>query len=84
MTIYNLYIYNRKGECIYYREWNRAKQSGLVQEQVIISDKNYLKNYLDKLFEFKKKKEFRQMFGCIVEMKSFVNKISPNDLMYFN
>jgi hypothetical protein len=24
------------------------------------------------------------MFGCIVEMKSFVNKISPNDLMYFN
>lgn len=27
------------------------------------------------------KKEFRQMFGCIVELKSFVNKISPNDLM---
>ena len=55
MTIYNLYIYNRKGECIYYREWNRAKQSGLVQEQVIISDKIYLKYYLDKSFEFKKR-----------------------------
>ena len=47
MTIYNLYIYNRKGECIFYREWNRTKQSGLVQEQVIWWFKKN-KNYLEK------------------------------------
>ena len=23
MSLYNFYIYNRKGKCLYYREWNR-------------------------------------------------------------
>jgi hypothetical protein len=57
MTVYNLYIFNREGQCIYYKEWNRTKQSGLSMEM-----------------------EFKQMFGFIVEMKSFVNKMSPTDL----
>jgi trafficking protein particle complex subunit 1 len=57
MTVYNLYIFNREGQCIYYKEWNRTKQSGLSQEQ-----------------------EFKQMFGFIIEMKAFVNKMSPGDL----
>jgi hypothetical protein len=33
MAIYNLYIFNRGGDCIYYKEWNRTKHSGLSQEQ---------------------------------------------------
>ena len=57
MTVYNLYIFNRDGNCIYYKEWNRTKQSGLSQEQ-----------------------EFQQMFGFIIEMKSFINKMAPGDL----
>lgn len=57
MTVYNIYIFNREGQCIYYKEWNRTKHSGLSQEQ-----------------------EFKQMFGLITEMKSFVNKMSPGDL----
>jgi hypothetical protein len=57
MTVYNLYIFNRDGNCIYYKEWNRTKQSGLSQEQ-----------------------EFKQMFGLIIEMKSFVIKMAPTDL----
>ena len=33
MAIYNLYIFNRDGQCIYYQEWNRSKHSGLSEEQ---------------------------------------------------
>jgi hypothetical protein len=61
MAIYNLYIFNRDGLCIYYKEWNRTKQSGLSQDQ-----------------------EFKQMFGLIIEMKSFVTKMSPSDLYAVN
>jgi hypothetical protein len=78
MTIYNLYIYNRKGECIFYKEWNRSKQSGLPEDQV-----SYFLNLIGCFkdpFSFCLK-EFRQMFGCIVELKSFVNKMSPTDLL---
>lgn len=60
MTVYNLYIFNREGQCIYYKEWNRTKHSGLSQEQ-----------------------EFKQMFGLITEMKSFVSKMAPTDLYIF-
>ena len=57
MAIHNFYLYNRDGVCIYYKEWNRTKHSGLSQEQ-----------------------EFKQMFGFITEMKSFVNKMAPTDM----
>lgn len=57
MPVHNLYIFNRAGQCIYYKEWNRTKKSGLSQEQ-----------------------EFKQMFGLITEIKSFVSKMAPGDL----
>lgn len=57
MTIYNIYIFNRDGQCVFYKEWTRTKHSGLTQEM-----------------------EFKQMFGFITEIKSFVNKMSPTDL----
>ncbi|ESO02365.1 hypothetical protein HELRODRAFT_161625 [Helobdella robusta] len=33
MTIYNIYIFNRAGTCLYYHEWNRKKRSGMSQEE---------------------------------------------------
>ncbi|GFY62078.1 trafficking protein particle complex subunit 1 [Trichonephila inaurata madagascariensis] len=33
MTIYNLYIFNSAGSCIYYTEWHRKKQAGMSKEE---------------------------------------------------
>ena len=33
MTIHTLYIFDRGGSCIYYKEWLRTKKSGLPQEE---------------------------------------------------
>ncbi len=33
MTIYNLWLFDEKGNCLYYREWNRRKHTNMGQEE---------------------------------------------------
>jgi len=33
MTVYDFYLFDRNGNCLYYAEWNRKKQPGISKEE---------------------------------------------------
>ncbi|XP_078793009.1 trafficking protein particle complex subunit 1 [Oryzias latipes] len=33
MTVHNIYIFDRNGNCLFYNEWNRKKQAGISKEE---------------------------------------------------
>lgn len=33
MTIYNFYLFNKYGSCVYYKEWSRDKQAGMSRDE---------------------------------------------------
>ncbi|CAF1063731.1 unnamed protein product [Adineta steineri] len=57
MVVYNLYIFNRNGQCLFYREWLRRRPGTMTQDE-----------------------EFKLMNGFMHSIKSFVQRLSPQDL----
>ncbi|EYC41079.1 hypothetical protein Y032_0583g303 [Ancylostoma ceylanicum] len=56
MTIFNFYLFNRDGVCIFYKEWRRDKQSGMPKSE-----------------------EFKLMFGMLLSLRSFAERLSSKD-----
>jgi len=44
--IYNMYLFDRNGECLYYGEWNRPNTRNQTEEEVTVVRLNILLTYL--------------------------------------
>ena len=75
MVVYNLYIFNRNGQCVFYREWLRRKQTNMTQDEVRERDRRSPVSTWSIIFQ-----EFKLMGGFIFSVKSFVQRLSPLDL----
>ncbi|CAI4229265.1 unnamed protein product [Auanema sp. JU1783] len=56
MTLFNFYLFNKEGVCVFYKEWKREKQSGMPKSE-----------------------EFKLMFGMLLSLKSFSERLTPRD-----
>ncbi|KAK7909465.1 hypothetical protein WMY93_014149 [Mugilogobius chulae] len=72
MTVHNLYIFDRNGNCLFYNEWNRKKQAGISKDE-------YKQMRMFQL-EMRKYLEFKLMYGMLFSIRSFVSKMSPLDM----
>lgn len=86
MTVHNLYIFDRNGTCLYYNEWNRKKQAGISKEEVenrssdVIASEWQLCEVCALNNVCVSLQEFKLMYGMLFSIRSFVSKISPQDM----
>ena len=77
MTIYNLWIFDEKGTLLFYKEWLRKKHTSMDRDEVRFS----ILTTWSREFEFVKLlQEAKLLYGMLFSIKSFVNKLSPEDL----
>jgi hypothetical protein len=70
--IYNFYVFNRKGACLYYEEWNRP--------QVLILyffGESPLEQLSQNTLSDDPDEDKKLMFGLIFSLKELVRKMAP-------
>ena len=72
MTIYNLYLFDRDGNLLFYHEWVRRKHTRSCSEQLELA------NIL--VFSMSKEEEAKLLYGMLFSLKSFSAKLSPSDM----
>uniref|UniRef100_A0AAX7T0E5 Trafficking protein particle complex subunit n=1 Tax=Astatotilapia calliptera TaxID=8154 RepID=A0AAX7T0E5_ASTCA len=85
MTVHNLYIFDRNGNCLYYNEWNRKKQAGISKEEVSLKTNQQSINQTRRVCVKERcvyvcLQEFKLMYGMLFSIRSFVSKMSPLDM----
>ncbi|KAM4714231.1 trafficking protein particle complex subunit 1 isoform 1-T1 [Anableps anableps] len=83
MTVHNLYIFDRNGSCLFYNEWNRKKQAGISKDEVtshIGKPVTTSSSSQSAACVCCSLQEFKLMYGMLFSIRSFVSKMSPQDL----
>lgn len=86
MTVHNLYIFDRNGNCLYYNEWNRKKMAGISKDEVRGGTRRTWEEHSNDLMSLSLSlfQEFKLMYGMLFSIRSFVSKMSPLDMYPFN
>ncbi|KAK9763712.1 Trafficking protein particle complex subunit BET5 [Basidiobolus ranarum] len=74
--IYNLYIFDRHCDCIFYQSWHKQRQSfqsSLSSRDPDLTDKMTLNESQEPLDE----EESKLVYGVILSLRNFANKLSP-------
>ena len=85
--IFNIFIYNRSGTCLYYQEWNKKRKPGSVgSSSTPASPGGAQQNQSQQAFSATsinnaKPEDQKLMFGLLYSMKQFVQNIAPKTLV---
>ena len=73
MVVHNLYLFDRNGTLLFYHEWLRRKHTSMSKVRYQSISKHIVIQWIQE-------EEAKLLYGMLFSMKSFVAKLSPNDM----
>ena len=73
MVVHNLYLFDRNGTLLFYHEWLRRKHTSMSKVRY-----QGISKYT--IIATNQEEEAKLLYGMLFSMKSFVAKLSPNDM----